>query len=96
MQQLDFEGDYGRDYKRDIRRFIPAYDAILELGTATLKALASESNQALVVGPGAGEELAGIVQALPHAQITMIEPSPQMRSFCERALKDCGAAQRTA
>ena len=96
MQQLDFEGDYGRDYKRDIRRFIPAYDAILELGTATLRALASESNQALVVGPGAGEELAGIVQALPHAHITMIEPSPQMRSFCERALKDCGAAQRTA
>ena len=40
MSGLDFDGEYGRQYRQRIRLSIPAYDAVLEI-SATLAPNAS-------------------------------------------------------
>ncbi|MFW6731143.1 MAG: hypothetical protein ACODUE_05340 [Synechococcus sp.] len=72
---MDFEGTYGLDYGAIIRRSIPAYEALLEIGAAALAATVPEAATALVVGPGRGEELPGLLEALPRAAFTLVEPS---------------------
>lgn len=94
MILLDFEGDYGRRYNSTIRHLIPAYDAILEIGAAALAAHAARANAALVVGPGSGMELPGLLAALPNAAFTLVEPSAQMRGMCETLIADLGATGR--
>ncbi len=70
MARLDFDGDYGRHYDQSIRRIIPAYDAHLELAAAALSALVPTASSALVVGPGAGEELPSLLKAMPGATLS--------------------------
>ena len=94
MTSLDFDGDYGRTYARTIRLSIPAYDALLEIGSAALAALAPEAASALIVGPGLGEELPGIITALPLARFTLLEPSEQMRRSCDAVIAREGAEER--
>jgi len=94
MTTLDFDGDYGRTYARTIRLSIPAYDALLEIGSATLAALTPEAPTALIVGPGLGEELPGIFAALPQARFTLLEPSEQMRRSCAAVIAREGAMER--
>lgn len=94
MTALDFDGDYGRTYASKIRLSIPAYDALLEIGAASLAALAPEAASALIVGPGLGEELPGIFAALPQARFSLLEPSEQMRRGCAAVIAREGAAQR--
>jgi XTP/dITP diphosphohydrolase len=94
MIQLDFEGDYGRQYNARIRNLIPGYDAIQELGAAALAARLPSARRALVVGVGSGLELPGLLQALPAAQVTLVEPSAQMRGLCEGLLERSGSAGR--
>jgi SAM-dependent methyltransferase len=94
MTSLDFEGDYGRHYATSIRRSIPAYDALFEIGAATLAAFAAEASSALVVGPGLGEELPGMLAALPQARFTLLEPSAQMGQGCAAVIAREGAGGR--
>jgi len=94
MTLLDFEGDYGRQYNDRIRALIPGYDAIQELGAAALAARVPQARHALVVGPGSGQELPGLLQALPEAQFTLVEPSAQMRGFCSGVIDQVGAGDR--
>ena len=86
MASLDFDGDYGRHYDLRIRRLIPAYDAHLELAAAALGALVPTAASALVVGPGAGEELPSLLKAMPGATLQLVEPSEQMRGFCNAVI----------
>ena len=72
MSGLDFDGDYGRQYRQRIRLSIPAYDAVLELGAAALAAKTPTARQVLVVGPGAAEELPGLRQAMPMARFALL------------------------
>jgi tRNA (cmo5U34)-methyltransferase len=74
MAGLDFDGDYGRQYAATIRQSVPGYDTLLELGAAALAAACPNASSALVVGPGPGEELEGLLQAMPLAQLTVVEP----------------------
>lgn len=62
---LVVDGDDGRTYPRTIRLSIPADDALQEIGSARLAALAPQASTAPIVGPG--EELPGLVAALPRA-----------------------------
>lgn len=91
---LDFDGDYGRQYNERIRTLIPAYEANLEIAAAALAALTPSARTALVVGPGSGMELPGILQALPDAQLTLVEPSEQMRAFCSAVIEKLAAGGR--
>ncbi len=94
MTALDFDGDYGRTYASTIRRSIPAYDALLEIGAAALASLAPQASTALIVGPGVGEELPGLFAALPQAHFTLLEPSEQMRRSCAGVIEREGAGER--
>ena len=94
MAALDFDGDYGRTYNARIRRLIPAYDTTFELAAATAAALQPEAQRVLVVGAGTGTELPALMAALPQATFTLIEPSEQMRSFCNELLARLSATER--
>jgi SAM-dependent methyltransferase len=94
MALLDFDGDYGRTYNARIRRLIPAYDAIFELAAATAAALQPKARRALVVGAGSGTELPALLQAMPLARFTLIEPSQQMRGLCNTLIAEIGATER--
>jgi tRNA (cmo5U34)-methyltransferase len=96
MALLDFDGDYGRTYNARIRRLIPAYDAIFELAAATAAALHPEAQRVLVVGAGTGTELPALLEALPQARFTLVEPSEQMRGFCDELIARIGASERVA
>ncbi len=94
MTSLDFEGDYGRRYARTIRHSIPGYDALLEIAAASLATDAAAASSALVVGPGLGEELPGLLSALPEARVTLLEPSEQMARGCAAVIAREGATDR--
>ena len=94
MSGLDFDGDYGRQYRQRIRLSIPAYDAVLEIGSAALAAGAPAARSALIIGPGAGEELPGLLQAMPLARFTLLEPSEQMALFCRQRIEALQAESR--
>jgi len=96
MALLDFDGDYGRSYNERIRRLIPAYEAIFELAAAAAAALQPEAQRVLVVGVGTGTELPALLAALPQARFTLVEPSAQMRGFCNELLARVGATERVA
>jgi len=91
---LDFNGDYGRTYRNSIRNAVPAYESLLELSAAALQQAVPEAASLLVVGPGLGEELLPLLGALPHARITLLEPSEQMAEACRGTIAAAGATQR--
>lgn len=94
MALLDFDGDYGRTYNAQIRHLIPAYDAIFELAAATASTLQPQARRVLVVGAGTGTELPSLLQAMPRAKFTLVEPSEQMRGFCCDLVARLGADER--
>ena len=94
MSGLDFDGDYGRQYRQRIRLSIPAYDAVLEIGAAALAANTPAARHVLVVGPGAGEEMPGLLQAMPMAHFSLLEPSEQMADFCRQLIASLHAESR--
>ena len=94
MALLDFDGDYGRHYDQSIRRLIPAYDSHFELAAAALGALVPTASSALVVGPGAGEELPSLLKTMPGAHLQLVEPSEQMRGFCDTVIARVQAGSR--
>jgi SAM-dependent methyltransferase len=94
MALLDFDGDYGRTYNAQIRQIIPAYDAIFELAAATAATEQPHARRALVVGAGTGTELPSLLQAMPMARFTLVEPSEQMRGFCSDLIAREGATDR--
>lgn len=91
---LDFDGDYGRTYRRSIRNSVPGYDALIEIAAAALQQAVPGAASILVVGPGLGEELVPLLAALPQARFTLLEPSSQMREACRREIAVAGAAAR--
>jgi len=94
MTLLDFEGDYGRNYNDQIRNLIPGYDALFEIASATAAALQGQARQVLVVGPGSGTELTGLLSAMPEAEFTLVEPSAQMQAICQALIDRVGIAGR--
>ena len=91
---LDFDGDYGRNYKAIIRGSVPGYDTMLEITAAALAETCTNAESIVVVGPGRGEELPLLLAALPTAQFILIEPSAQMQSACQKEIEQASAVPR--
>lgn len=91
---LDFDGEYGRNYRRSIRNSVPGYDSLIEISAAALLQAVPQAAAILVVGPGLGEELVPLLTALPQTRFTLLEPSTQMREACTREIAAAGAAAR--
>ena len=94
ISSLDFDGDYGLQYRSSIRGSIAGYETFLELAASSVKSQCQKASHCLVIGPGAGEELTLLLQVLPKAQFTLVEPSEQMRSFCMKELEKINATAR--
>jgi len=94
MPSLDFDGDYGRTYRRSIQNSIPGHDVLHELATAAVQSAASDARQVLVVGPGPGDDLPPLLNACPEAALTVLEPSGQMLEQCRHTLADHPGRER--
>lgn len=93
-QALDFNGDYGRTYRNSIRSSVPGYDSLIEIAAAALQQAVPQAGSLLVVGPGLGEELLPVLNALPLAKVTLLEPSLQMGDACLNLIAQASAAER--
>ena len=47
MPSLDFDGEYGRTYRKSIQDSIPGHDVLHEIARAAIKATASDAQQGL-------------------------------------------------
>ena len=63
MPSLDFDGDYGRTYRKSIQDSIPGHEVLHEIARAAIRASSSDAQQVLVVGPGPGDELPALLNA---------------------------------
>ena len=88
MPSLDFDGEYGRTYRKSIQDSIPGHDVLHEIARAAIKATASDAQQVLVVGPGPGDELPHLLNACADAELTVLEPSELMLEQCRKTLSD--------
>ena len=94
MPSLDFDGDYGRTYRKSIQDSIPGHDVLHEISRAAIQATASEAQRVLVVGPGPGDELPALLNACADAAVTVLEPSELMLEQCRRTLADHPGSSR--
>ena len=94
MPSLDFEGDYGRTYRKSIQDSIPGHDVLHEIARAAIRASSSGAQQVLVVGPGPGDELPALLDACSSAALTVIEPSEQMLEQCRKSVADHPGSSR--
>ena len=94
MPSLDFDGEYGRTYRKSIQDSIPGHDVLHEIARAAIQATASEARRVLVVGPGPGDELPALLNACADAAVTVLEPSELMLEQCRRTLADHPGSSR--
>ena len=94
MPSLDFDGDYGRTYRKSIQDSIPGHEVLHEIARAAIKATASDAQQVLVVGPSPGDELPNLFNARPDAELTVLEPSELMLEQCRKTLWDRPGSSR--
>ena len=86
MPSLDFDGEYGRTYRKSIQHTIPGHDVLHEIARAAIQATASEAQRVLVVGPGPGDELPALLNACADAAVTVLEPSELMLEQCRKTV----------
>ena len=94
MPSLDFDGDYGRTYRKSIQDSIPGHDVLHEIARAAIRASSSEAQQVLVVGPGPGDELPALLDACAGASLTVLEPSELMLEQCRKTVADHPGSSR--
>jgi tRNA (cmo5U34)-methyltransferase len=94
VSSLDFDGDYGRNYRQSIQHSIPGYDVLHEIATAAVNVTSAKAGSVLVVGPGPGDELVTLLSSCADAEVTVIEPSAQMLAQCQRSINDHAGAER--
>lgn len=94
MTSIDFDGEYGLQYRKTIRYSIPGHDTLLEITNAAAATLSPPAARVLVIGPGPGDELRGLLNSLPDAHFTVLEPSMQMIDGCREVIKQLKASER--
>lgn len=88
MPSLDFDGDYGRTYRKSVQDSIPGHEVLHEIARAAIRASSSDAQQVLVVGPGPGDELPELLYACADAELTVLEPSELMLEQCRKTVAD--------
>jgi len=88
LRTIDFEGDYGRDYKEKIHTWLPGYDLLHETAVTAVQALQADAKSVLFVGPGPGDEVVSVLDVCPEAAVTLVEPSQQMLEACHQTLAE--------
>ena len=86
MPSLDFDGDYGRTYRKSVQNSIPGHNVLHEIARAAIRACSSDAQQVLVVGPGPGDELPALLNACAGAELTVLEPSELMLEQCRKTV----------
>lgn len=86
MRNIDFEGDYGRQYREKVHTWLPGYDLLHETAVIAVQALKPDAKTILSVGPGPGDETASFLEVCPKATATLVEPSEQMQVTLHRTL----------
>ena len=88
MPSLDFDGEYGRTYRKSVQDSIPGHEVLHEIAQAAIRASSSDAQQVLVVGPGPGDELPALLNACGDAELTVLEPSELMLEQCRKTVAD--------
>ncbi len=94
MTLIDFDGEYGHQYRKTIRYSVPGHDTLLEITNAAAASLSPSAARVLVIGPGPGDELKGLLVSLPDAHFTVLEPSMQMTEGCKDVIRSLDASER--
>ena len=94
MPSLDFDGEYGRTYRKSVQHSIPGHDVLHEIARAAIQATASEAQRVLVVGPGPGDALPALLNACADAGVTVLEPSELMLEQCRKTVADHPGSRR--
>ncbi len=91
---FDFDREYGATYQDRIRSIVPGYDDLAMMMLGELAGLTPISARVLVVGSGAGEEIAVMGQARPRWRFTGVDPSAQMIEIAADRVAATGLSDR--
>ncbi|MGD8868973.1 MAG: class I SAM-dependent methyltransferase [Gemmatimonadales bacterium] len=81
----EYYADLNQSYSSKIRQLVPRYDEMVELIVDLLRL--GEPRRVLDIGAGIGNVSAAVLEALPGARITAVEPCDEM--FAEAARRLC-------
>lgn len=81
-----YYADLNRSYPTKIRQLVPRYDEMVDVIVELLRL--SEPRSVLDIGAGIGNVSAAVLEALPGARITMVEPCAEMFAQAARTLSD--------
>jgi tRNA (cmo5U34)-methyltransferase len=93
-QIVDFDGEYGQEYEKQIKNLIPTYDQLFNMGYTFLKTTLEESARLLVVGAGGGKELTVFGPFNPKWTFTGVDPSSQMLEIAKKRSESLGFEDR--
>lgn len=75
---FDANPDHVREYDRNVRRFMPAYDASHIIASVLLGETVPPDGHVLAVGAGGGREVEVLAAHNPGWRFTIVDPSAQM------------------
>ncbi len=90
--RVDVDRQYGATYQDRIRGIVPGYNDLATMILAELAGRLGEEARVLVVGCGAGEELAVMAPRRPGWRFTAVDPSAQMVGIARERMEALGAA----
>jgi tRNA (cmo5U34)-methyltransferase len=93
-QIVDFDGEYGQEYEKQIKNLIPTYDQLFNMGYTFLKTTLEENARLLVVGAGGGKELTVFGPPNPKWTFTGVDPSSQMLEIAKKRSESLGFEDR--
>ena len=92
--KIEFDRDRALEYDLDIRKAIPGYEALHDMGRILLQNSLTTSAKLLVVGCGTGVELINYCQHNPEWRLTGVDPSHEMIAIAQEKLANQGFSAR--
>lgn len=92
--KIEFDRDRALEYDLDIRKAIPGYEALHDMGSILLQNSLTASAKLLVVGCGTGVELIIYCQHNREWRLTGVDPSKEMMAIAQEKLANQGFSER--